>query len=64
MKKKYKWGETEEKEMEKVLSNMATNKFIKERQEEEEEENITCCGDEITGEVADIGLCPTCKEHI
>ena len=33
-------------------------------EQEEEEENITCCGDEITGEVADIGLCPTCKEHI
>jgi hypothetical protein len=25
---------------------------------------ITCCGDEITGIVKDIGLCPTCLEHI
>ena len=24
----------------------------------------TCCGDEITDEVEDIGLCPTCLEHI
>jgi hypothetical protein len=24
----------------------------------------TCCGDEITGEVEDIGLCPSCLEHI
>jgi hypothetical protein len=24
----------------------------------------TCCGDEITGEVEDVGLCPTCLEHI
>ena len=26
--------------------------------------NITCCGDEITGLVKEIGLCPTCLEHI
>ena len=25
---------------------------------------LTCCGDEITGMVEDIGLCPTCLEHI
>ena len=24
----------------------------------------TCCGDEITDDVKDIGLCPTCLEHI
>ena len=30
----------------------------------EEELEITCCGDEITGIVKDIGLCPTCLEHI
>ena len=31
-----------------------------------EEEHIcyTCCGDEITGDVEDVGLCPTCLEHI
>jgi len=30
----------------------------------EEEVELTCCGDEITGLVKDIGLCPTCLEHI
>ena len=25
---------------------------------------FTCCGDEIDGDVEDIGLCPTCLEHI
>lgn len=30
----------------------------------EDEIEITCCGDEITGIVKDIGLCPTCLEHI
>jgi hypothetical protein len=24
----------------------------------------TCCGNEITDEIKDIGLCPTCLEHI
>ena len=24
----------------------------------------TCCGDEITGIIADIRICPTCQEHI
>jgi|TARA_R110001583_G_scaffold5697_3_gene30363 hypothetical protein len=33
-------------------------------QELEEEIETTCCGDEITDEVRDIGLCPTCLEHI
>ena len=32
--------------------------------EKEKEPDITCCGDEITGIVKDIGLCPTCLEHI
>jgi hypothetical protein len=31
---------------------------------EEEHTCHTCCGDEITGDVEDIGLCPTCLEHI
>ena len=31
---------------------------------EEEEMEYTCCGDEVTGEVEDLGLCPTCLEHI
>ena len=31
---------------------------------EKQEPDITCCGDEITGIVKDIGLCPTCLEHI
>jgi hypothetical protein len=26
--------------------------------------DYTCCGDEITQEVKDIGICPTCLEHI
>jgi hypothetical protein len=32
----------------------------------DDEEHIcyTCCGDEITAEIEDIGLCPTCLEHI
>ena len=31
---------------------------------EKQEPDITCCGDEITGIVKDIGICPTCLEHI
>jgi hypothetical protein len=31
---------------------------------EKQEIELTCCGDEITGIVKDIGLCPTCLEHI
>ena len=31
---------------------------------DEEEIEFTCCGDEITGDVEDVGLCPTCFEHI
>jgi hypothetical protein len=34
------------------------------KEKEEEEIELTCCGDEITGIVKDIGLCPTCLEHI
>ena len=30
----------------------------------EEETDYTCCGDEITQEVKEIGICPTCLEHI
>ena len=30
----------------------------------EEETEYTCCGDEVTQEVKDIGICPTCLEHI
>jgi hypothetical protein len=30
----------------------------------EEEVELTCCGDEITNLVKEIGLCPTCLEHI
>jgi hypothetical protein len=29
-----------------------------------EEIELTCCGDEITGMVKDIGICPTCLEYI
>ena len=34
------------------------------KEKEEEEIELTCCGDEITKIVKDIGLCPTCLEHI
>ena len=30
----------------------------------EREIEYTCCGDEITQEVKEIGICPTCLEHI
>tara|TARA_R100001530_G_scaffold133380_1_gene106696 strand:- start:2091 stop:2303 length:213 start_codon:yes stop_codon:yes gene_type:complete len=35
-------------------------------EEEKDEDHVcyTCCGDEITGIIADIRICPTCKEHI
>ena len=29
-----------------------------------EETKHTCCGDEVTQEVKEIGICPTCLEHI
>jgi len=32
--------------------------------ETEEEVEYTCCGVEITSTIKDIGLCPTCLEHI
>jgi hypothetical protein len=28
------------------------------------EYELTCCGDEVVGHVADVRICPTCKEHI
>tara|TARA_R110002051_G_scaffold2980_1_gene15905 strand:- start:895 stop:1008 length:114 start_codon:yes stop_codon:yes gene_type:complete len=37
---------------------------MKEENETEEEIKYTCCGDEITEEVENIGICPTCLEHI
>ena len=30
----------------------------------DDEDDITCCGDKITNLVKEIGLCPTCLEHI
>ena len=30
----------------------------------EEETEYTCCGDEITQQVKEIGICPTCLENI
>jgi len=46
------------------LSNIKeVDKVIEEILEQEEIE-YTCCGDEITGMIKDIGLCPTCLEHI
>ena len=29
-----------------------------------EKTELTCCGDELTDEVKDLGLCPTCLEHL
>ena len=48
----------EEKENEKEYCNYC-DEFV-----EDEHICFTCCGDEITGEVEDLGLCPTCLEHI
>ena len=41
------------------------DKTIKEIEVEIEEEEIqySCCGDEMTGILKDIQICPTCKEH-
>jgi glycerate-2-kinase len=43
-----------------------TKEYCEQCDELIEEEHIcyTCCGDEITGDVEDVGLCPTCLEHI
>tara|TARA_R100000742_G_C4241264_1_gene60930 strand:+ start:361 stop:579 length:219 start_codon:yes stop_codon:yes gene_type:complete len=30
----------------------------------EEEITYSCCGDEMTIDLIDYGICPTCKEHI
>jgi|TARA_B110000438_G_scaffold295123_1_gene337625 hypothetical protein len=35
-----------------------------EPKQEDKKVQYTCCSDEITGEVEDIGLCPTCLELI
>ena len=40
------------------------DKIIEEIQEDEEEIQYSCCGDEITGALKDIQMCPTCKEHL
>ena len=29
----------------------------------EEEVTYSCCGDEMTIDLIDYGICPTCKEH-
>tara|TARA_R110000787_G_scaffold239052_1_gene345220 strand:+ start:390 stop:575 length:186 start_codon:yes stop_codon:yes gene_type:complete len=56
------------KEFENWLDEM-TKSFSEEpmfntKETEEEETEYTCCGDEITDQVKDIGICPTCLEHI
>jgi hypothetical protein len=51
-----------EKKITKITKITKTKNKMKEKEEEEIE--LTCCGDEITGIVKDIGLCPTCLEHI
>ena len=41
------------------------NKIIElEKNMKEEEIEYTCCGVEITQEIKEVGLCPTCLEHI
>ena len=38
--------------------------YLKNHKKEEEEEIIySCCGDEMTIDLIDYGICPTCKEH-
>ena len=32
-------------------------------EEPEEETQLSCCGDEMTGTLEDVQICPTCKEH-
>jgi GTP cyclohydrolase I len=47
-----------------IYGNVKTKEWFEKMFIEKEEPDITCCGDEITGIVKDIGLCPTCLEHI
>tara|TARA_R110000765_G_scaffold273214_1_gene371942 strand:+ start:408 stop:566 length:159 start_codon:yes stop_codon:yes gene_type:complete len=37
------------------------NQILNEMKEDDME--YTCCGDEVTADVEDLGLCPTCLEH-
>mgnify|MGYP003681157091 CR=1 FL=1 len=46
------------------LSNIKEVDKVIEEILEQEEIQYTCCGDEITGEVEDIGLCPSCDEEL
>ena len=46
------------------LSNIKEVDKVIEEILEQEEIKYTCCNDEITGDVKDIRLCPTCLEHI
>ena len=39
-------------------------KETEKEKETEEKVEYTCCGVEITSTIKDIGLCPTCLEHI
>lgn len=32
--------------------------------EDQEEVQYSCCGDEMTIDLIDYGICPTCKEHL
>jgi len=41
-----------------------TNIMLNNHKEEEEEIIYSCCGDEMTIDLIDYGICPTCKEHI
>ena len=48
-------------EVDKVIEELGSKA---EPKQEDKKVQYTCCSDEITGEVEDIGLCPTCLELI
>jgi hypothetical protein len=46
------------------LSNIKEVDKVIEEILEQEEIQYTCCNDEITDDVKDVGLCPTCLENL
>jgi len=54
------------KEVDKVIASILETEYCEQCGEDTPKEHIcyTCCGDEITGDVEDMGICPTCLEHI
>ena len=45
------------------LNQCAIRQVPIQKEESEEEIQLSCCGDEMTGILEDIQICPTCKEH-